>query len=82
MQSESKQVPDDHGTERTIVLQVLTAERCSRVKLLSELRDVSAEAISDALSNLEAQGVVVIVDEQVRASGTTRHLDALGLIAV
>lgn len=25
MQSESKQVPDDHGTERTIVLQVLSA---------------------------------------------------------
>lgn len=82
MQSESKQVPDDHGTERMIVLQVLSAEGCSRAKLLSELRDVSADAIGDALSNLETLGVVVIVDEQVRASGAARCLDALGLIAV
>lgn len=82
MQSESKQVPDDHGTERTIVLQVLSAEGCSRAELQSELRDVSAEAISGALSNLEAQGVVVIDAGQVRASGATQHLDALGLIAV
>ncbi len=82
MQSESKQVPDDHGTERAIVLQVLSAERCSRAKLQSELRDVGAEAISDALSNLQTLGVVVIEGEQVRALGAARCLDALGLIAV
>jgi hypothetical protein len=82
MRSESKQVPDDHGTERTIVLQVLSAEGCSRARLLSELRDASAEAIGDALSNLETLGVVVIEGGQVRASGATRHLDALGLIAI
>lgn len=43
---------------------------------------MSADAIIDALSNLATLGVVVIKGEQVLPSGATKHLDALGLIAV
>lgn len=81
MRAKSKQVPGDLGTERVVVLQVLDGER-SRTELERELHDIDREAISGALSSLEALGVVIVEGEQVRASPCAQRLDALGLITV
>jgi hypothetical protein len=59
--------------QRAIVLQVLSNDR---PMARDELEPVAA------LERLEAEGVLVIEDERVRASRAVRHLDALGLIAV
>jgi hypothetical protein len=81
MQAQSKQVPV--RVERIVALFVLDRpEGCSRTLLDSELHGVYQDAISGALSGLEAEGVVIVEGEQVSASKCARHLDALALIAV
>jgi hypothetical protein len=59
--------------QRAVVLQVLTTDR-----------PVARDALESvaALERLQAEGVLVIEGERVRASRSARHLDALGLIAV
>ena len=54
----------------------------SHAELLRELHDVDSDALSGALENLEALGVVIVEGEYVRVSRAARHLDALGLISV
>ena len=54
---------------------------CSRTDLAGELRDLDPEAVSAALSSLEAVGVVIVEGEQSGASEGIRHLDALNLAA-
>jgi hypothetical protein len=76
MQDQSKQVPV--RVERTVALLALDRPAgCSRAELDRELRDIAPEAVSAAVSGLEAAGVVTVEDEQVRTSECTRHLDAL-----
>lgn len=64
--------------ERFVVLQVLDREQ-NRAELEC---GQDAEAIGEALSSLEAAGVVVIGGERVLPSESLKRLDALGLIAV
>lgn len=64
--------------ERFVILQVLDREQ-SRAGLE---RGQDAETVGEALSGLEAAGLVVIDGERVRASEGLKRLDALGLIAV
>jgi hypothetical protein len=71
--------------ERAIVLQVLSddhPERWSRAELETEVSNISPWDICDALVQLEAEGVVIVEGEHVRASGCARRLDALDLISI
>jgi hypothetical protein len=80
MQPESKQVPV--RVERIVALFVLDHPAgCSRAELDRELHDIDPEAVSAAVSGLEAVGVVTVEGEQVRASECIKHLDALNLIS-
>lgn len=80
MQSQSKQVPV--RVERVVALFVLDRPAgCSRAELDGELHDIDRETVSDALSGLEAVGVVTVEGEQVRAAECLKHLDALNLIS-
>ncbi len=73
----------DTRTERLVLLQVLERPgACSRAELEVALSDVQPSAISAALDALEAEGVLYVSREQVRASRCVRHVDRLGLIAV
>jgi hypothetical protein len=80
MQPESKQVLV--RVERIVALFVLDRPAgCSRAELDRELHDIDREAVSAAVSGLEAVGVVIVEGEKVRASECIRHLDALNLIS-
>ncbi len=80
MQPESKQVPA--CVERIVALCALDRPAgCSRAQLDRELCDIDPEAVSAAVSGLEAVGVVTVEGEKVRASECIRHLDALNLIS-
>jgi hypothetical protein len=80
MQDQSKQVPV--RVERIVALFILDHPNgCSRAELDGELHDIDTEAVSAAVSGLEAVGVVTVEGEQVRASECIRHLDALNLIS-
>lgn len=66
-----------------LVLQVLDRQGPrSRAKLETALGDVQPLAISDALTALEADGVLYTGGEQVWASRCARYLDELGFIGV
>jgi predicted transcriptional regulator len=80
MQPESKQVPV--RVERIVALFALDRPAgCSRTELVGELHDIDPEAVSAAVSGLEAVGVVTVEGEQVRASECLKHLDVLNLIS-
>lgn len=80
MQPESKQVPV--RVARIVALFALDHPAgCLRAELDRELHDIDPEAVSAALSGLEAVGVVIVEGEKVRASECIRHLDALNLIS-
>jgi CRP-like cAMP-binding protein len=80
MQAQSKQVPT--RVERIVSLFVLDRPvGCSRAELDGELHDIDREAVSAAVSGLEAVGVVTVEGEKVRTSECIRHLDALNLIS-
>ncbi len=76
---------EEEIAQRAIILQVLRddhTETWSRAELESEIYGIEPLAISDALATLEAEGVVNVTGEQVRASRATWHLDTLGMIAI
>jgi hypothetical protein len=78
-------ITDPRRIERAIILLVLDgdhAEVWARAEIESELRGRDPLTISDALAHLEAEGVVRLDGEQVRASCCARHIDSLGLICV
>jgi hypothetical protein len=80
MHAISKQVPV--RVERIVALFVLDRPAgCSRADLDHELKDIGREAISAAVSGLEAVGVVTVEGEKVRAAECIKHLDALNLIS-
>jgi hypothetical protein len=71
--------------QRAIVMQLLRddrPERWSRAELEREVSNIKPLDISDALAQLNAEGVVVLKGEQLQASGCARYLDALELICV
>ena len=71
--------------QRAIVLQLLRddhPERWSRAELEREVSNIKPLDISDALAQLNAEGVVVLEAEQVQASACARYLDALELICI
>jgi hypothetical protein len=71
--------------QRAIVLQLLREdhpERWSRAELEREVSNIKPLDISDALAQLNAEGVAVLEAEQVQASGCARYLDALELICI
>jgi len=71
--------------QRALVLQLLRndrPERWSRAELEREVSNIEPLDISDALAQLNAEGVVVLEAEQVQASACARYLDALELICV
>ncbi len=76
---------DPARAERAVVLQVLRGdhhERWSRAELEQAVSGVEPAAVSDALTRLAANGVVVLDGDRVLASPCARCLDALGLIAI
>jgi hypothetical protein len=73
----------DTVIERLLVLQVLERPGPrSRAELEVTLGDVEPLAISDALTALEAEGVLYTGGEQVWASRCVRYLDERGFIGV
>jgi hypothetical protein len=71
--------------QRAIVLQVLRddhPERWTRAELRGEVSDMTATTVRAALAKLQAEGVVVVDSEDVRASRCARHLDKLELISI
>jgi DNA-binding HxlR family transcriptional regulator len=76
---------DGERAERAIVLQVLRddhPEQWTRGELKEKIEDRTAQMIADALTRLEAEGVVILNAEQVWASRCARHIDSLGMICV
>jgi DNA-binding HxlR family transcriptional regulator len=76
---------EDVVAQRAIVLQVLRqdhVEPWTRAELESEIYDIEPLTISDALAALDADGVVDIAGEQVRASRAAWRLDALGMVSI
>jgi len=87
MQEERNEInpTEDEVAQRAIVLQVLRqdhVEPWTRAELESEIYDIEPLAISDALAALDADGVVDIAGEQVRASRAAWRLDALGMVSI
>lgn len=77
--------PTSRRTQRAIVLQLLNRDHLpdwSSAELAHEVAPLNPAAISDALSVLERERVIVITGEQVQASPCARHLDRLDLIGV
>jgi hypothetical protein len=71
--------------ERAIVLQVLRddhPERWTLGELMREIEDMAAEIVEEAVRRLGGVGVVVLDEEECKASKAARHIDALGLISI
>lgn len=71
--------------QRAIVLQLLRSDhrqRWSLKQLERELDDIEPEDISDALTYLEAKGVIYRLDKFIGASRCARCLDSLDLISI
>ncbi len=71
--------------ERAIVLQVLRddhPERWTRAELEAEVFDFAPLIVNQALTRLEAEGVVILDGEGVEASRCARCLDALELVSI
>jgi hypothetical protein len=76
---------DTYAEQRAIMLQLLRSDhsqRWSLKQLEQELYDIEPEAISDALTYLEAVGVAWRLDNYVGASSCARCLDTLDLISI
>jgi hypothetical protein len=83
--TDEQQAQQGWAVERAIVLQVLRndhAERWTRAELEVEINDFDPLTVSDALATLEAESVVILDGEQVRASACARRLDYLELISI
>jgi hypothetical protein len=73
----------DPATERQVIFQILQRLGArSQPELATVLRPKDPLAIGEALRALEAEGVLYCAGKHVWASRGTRHLDALGLIAI
>lgn len=73
------------GTERLILLSLLRRNhppQWSRTELKRDLYDIAPDAITDALTELEAVGVVIVAGETVQASSSARRIDALHMICI
>jgi hypothetical protein len=71
--------------EHLIVLLVLRKphrESWTRAEVDAELDDIAQSEISEALVELEAEGVVLIEDGLISASRCTRRIDDLHMICV
>jgi hypothetical protein len=73
------------GTERLILLSLLRRDHppqwsCAELKL--NLYNIPPEAITDALTELEAVGAVIVAGESIQASSCALRIDALGLICI
>jgi hypothetical protein len=87
MQDQTKQISGDRDRriERAIVSQTLREDRDDgwrRTELAAELGDADPIAIRDALTRLEAESVVELAGETVRASRAAMRLNDLDMIAV
>jgi hypothetical protein len=73
------------GTERLILLSLLRRNhpaQWSRTELKRDLYDIPSEAITDALTELEIVGVVIVAGETIQASSCARRIDALHMICI
>jgi hypothetical protein len=80
MQAQPNQVGGEPSADaqRLIVLQVLDGQETrTRADLARVLSDFDPEALAEALASLEAEQVVVLDGEQVRASRCALRIDAL-----
>jgi hypothetical protein len=71
--------------QRAIVLQLLRKDHpreWSQAELEHEISRSDLLSISDALAQLEPEGVVVVDGEQAQASSCAHYLDKLDLIGV
>ncbi len=76
---------DEEQAERAITLQVLRddhPEQWTRTELEAEVFDIDAQVVGDALTRLEAVGVVILEGKHVQASACARRMDALGLVSI
>jgi hypothetical protein len=76
---------DTYAEQRAVVLQLLRKDhhqRWSLKQLERALYDIEPEAISVALTYLEAEGVAWRLDDYVGASSCARCLDSLDLIGI
>lgn len=78
--------PTDQCTaQRAIVLQVLRDDhdpQWTRAELRAEIYDVEPRTVGRALKRLEAEGVVILEEEEVRASRCALHMDFLGMVSI
>jgi hypothetical protein len=71
--------------ERAIVLQVLRddhPERWTLEELTQEIEDMPAEIVAEAVRRLADVGVMVLGEEECKASPAARRIDALELISI
>jgi hypothetical protein len=84
-QQEQRGWMDEVQVERAIVLQVLRddhPERWTRAELEAEVSDFDPLTVNEALTRLEAEGVVILDGENVEASRCARRMDALELVSI
>ncbi len=84
-QQEQRDWKDEVQVERAIVLQVLRddhPERWTRAELEAEVFDFDPLTVNEALTRLEAEGVVILDGENVEASRCARRMDALELVSI
>jgi hypothetical protein len=73
------------GTERLILLSLLRRDhpaQWSRTELKLDLYDIPPDAITDALTEMEAVGVVIVAGENIQASSCALRIDALHMICI
>jgi hypothetical protein len=71
--------------QRAVLLQLLRDdhdERWSRAELDAEVSDIEPGALSDGLEQLERDGLVLSLDDEVLASRSARHVDDLRLVGI
>jgi hypothetical protein len=73
------------GTERLILLSLLRRDHppqwsCAELKL--DLYDIPSDAITDALMEMEAVGVVIVAGKNIQASSCALRIDALDMICI
>jgi hypothetical protein len=85
MHGESKQdgCRIDSHAEHLVILQVAGEARGrTRERIYSELSDLGARRVDEAVASLAAVGVVVLAGHSVRQSPALERIDALGYITV
>lgn len=83
MQANRRRTDDPLMAQRAIIRQVLRhdhRDRWSLRQLRKALGEITPAAIDDAIIRLDANGVILCLDDFLGASRCTRHLDAIDLI--